>query len=120
MKVSTEILFFSVMATAEERKLELERKKQKLAEIREEKRRREEERRRNLLRSTAIENGAGIPWKHFLSFFPTNRLSLCRAQKTICFFYMYSFFSGRHTENFFAERFERNFGAAGNIIAASH
>ncbi|EFO23580.1 cytoplasmic dynein intermediate chain 1 [Loa loa] len=45
------------MATAEERKLELERKKQKLAEIREEKRRREEERRRNLLRNTNLENG---------------------------------------------------------------
>jgi hypothetical protein len=38
------------MATnAEERKLELERKKQKLAEIREEKKRREDEKRRRLL-----------------------------------------------------------------------
>ncbi|EJW75892.1 hypothetical protein WUBG_13198, partial [Wuchereria bancrofti] len=46
------------MATAEERKLELERKKQKLAEIREEKRRREEERRRNLLKNANLENGA--------------------------------------------------------------
>lgn len=48
------------MATAEERKLELERKKQKLAEIREEKRRREEERRRNLLKNANLENGAGF------------------------------------------------------------
>uniref|UniRef100_A0A914S5W9 Uncharacterized protein n=1 Tax=Parascaris equorum TaxID=6256 RepID=A0A914S5W9_PAREQ len=46
------------MATAEERKLELERKKQKLAEMREDKRRREEERRRMLLRSAPQENGA--------------------------------------------------------------
>lgn len=44
---------------AEERKLELERKKQRLAEMREDKRRREEERRRNLLRNIGIENGAG-------------------------------------------------------------
>ncbi|VDN54580.1 unnamed protein product [Dracunculus medinensis] len=43
---------------AEERKLELERKKQRLAEMREDKRRREEERRRNLLRNIGIENGA--------------------------------------------------------------
>uniref|UniRef100_A0A9J2PC67 Uncharacterized protein n=1 Tax=Ascaris lumbricoides TaxID=6252 RepID=A0A9J2PC67_ASCLU len=46
------------MATAEERKLELERKKQKLAEMREDKRRREEERRRMLLRNAPQENGA--------------------------------------------------------------
>ncbi|VDO06757.1 unnamed protein product [Brugia timori] len=52
------LINFSAMATAEERKLELERKKQKLAEIREEKRRREEERRRNLLKNANLENGA--------------------------------------------------------------
>ncbi|VDK42879.1 unnamed protein product [Anisakis simplex] len=45
------------MATAEERKLELERKKQRLAEMREDKRRREEERRRLLLKSAPQENG---------------------------------------------------------------
>lgn len=54
------LINFSVMATAEERKLELERKKQKLAEIREEKRRREEERRRNLLKNANLENGTGF------------------------------------------------------------
>lgn len=48
------------MATAEERKLELERKKQKLAEIREEKRRREEERRRYLLKDANFGNGTGF------------------------------------------------------------
>jgi hypothetical protein len=37
------------MATADERKLELERKKQRLAEIREEKKKREDEKRRKLL-----------------------------------------------------------------------
>ena len=47
------------MASAEERKLELERKKQKLAEIREDKRRREEQRRLNMLRNTQQENGTG-------------------------------------------------------------
>ncbi|KHN76906.1 Cytoplasmic dynein 1 intermediate chain 1 [Toxocara canis] len=46
------------MATSEERKLELERKKQRLAEMREDKRRREEERRRMLLRRSPQENGA--------------------------------------------------------------
>lgn len=37
------------MATADERKLELERKKQRLAEIREEKKKRDDEKRRKLL-----------------------------------------------------------------------
>lgn len=56
----TYLIYLLVMATAEERKLELERKKQKLAEIREEKRRREEERRRNLLKNANLENGTGF------------------------------------------------------------
>ncbi|MFH4980624.1 hypothetical protein AB6A40_007333 [Gnathostoma spinigerum] len=45
------------MATAEERKLELEKKKQRLAEIREDKRRRQEERRLAMLKAAGQENG---------------------------------------------------------------
>lgn len=48
------------MASAEERKVELERKKQKLAEIREDRRRREEQRRLNMLRSAQQENAPGF------------------------------------------------------------
>lgn len=65
------------MATAEERKLELERKKQKLAEMREDKRRREEERRRMLLRNAPQENGARKCLLH-LSLFSEILLTLCR------------------------------------------
>ncbi|VDN40132.1 unnamed protein product [Gongylonema pulchrum] len=46
------------MATTDERKLELERRKQRLVALREEKRRREDERRRMLLNNAAVENGA--------------------------------------------------------------
>ncbi|VDM51573.1 unnamed protein product [Toxocara canis] len=46
------------MAASEERKLELERKKQKLAEMNKDKRRREEERCRMLLGRSPLENGA--------------------------------------------------------------
>uniref|UniRef100_A0A0N5AP20 WD_REPEATS_REGION domain-containing protein n=1 Tax=Syphacia muris TaxID=451379 RepID=A0A0N5AP20_9BILA len=46
------------MASAEERKVELERKKQKLAEIREDRRRREEQRRLNMLRNSQQENSS--------------------------------------------------------------
>lgn len=82
-KKLTCLINFPVMATAEERKLELERKKQKLAEIREEKRRREEERRRNLLKNANLENGTGFfCFYRLCKITPSHMISL--SQSCLC------------------------------------